>query len=115
MSVAMADTVRRLPVRQDDLVIWVLAAVTWVVVLLLYRHMLRGVTVVVPARTHLAGWRSLGIADGADRWLFLVFTFSFIGLLALSLAVAVVWLLVVLGGVEMLRRAHNVGLPAGAD
>ena len=76
MSVAMADTVRRRPVGQDDLVIWVLAAVTGAVVLVLYRRMLRDVTVVVPARTHLAGWRSLGIADGADRWLFLVFTFS---------------------------------------
>jgi hypothetical protein len=69
--------------------------------------MLTGVTAYVPARTHLSGWRSLGVSNGSDTWVFLAFAASFVVLLALDWPLAIVWTFVVLAGMEVLRRRHN--------
>ena len=88
-------------------VIWGLAAVLCLLVLLLYRRMLTSVTAYVPARTHLSGWRSLDVSNGSDTWVFLAFAASFFALLALDVLLAIVWMLVVLAGMEAFRRRHN--------
>ena len=87
--------------------IWVVFAIALALVLVLYRRMLKGISVFVPARTHLAGWRGVAAADGSDTWVFLAFAVAFFALLALDWRLAVAWLAAVFGGMEILRRSHN--------
>jgi hypothetical protein len=94
-------------VGDDGAVIWVVFVVALLLVLVLYRRMLGGIAAVVPARTHLTGWRDLGAPDGADTWVFAMFVIGLFALLALDWPVAVAWVLAVFAGMELLRRRHN--------
>jgi hypothetical protein len=87
--------------------IWLLAVATCAVVLLVYRRMLGRVDRYVPARTHIRGWRSLQVADGSDTWVIVAFAVSFVPLMMLNWLVALVWVIALFIGMELLRRAHN--------
>ena len=95
------------PVRHDEGVMWGLAGVLCVVILVLYRRMLASVSAFVPARTHWTGWRTLDVANDSDTWVFIAFAVSFPVLLALDWPLAFFWLMVVIAGMEVLRRRHN--------
>ena len=94
-------------IRDDSVMIWAIAAIALLLVLVLYRRMLSKVTVFVPARTHLTGWRRLDVSDGSDTWAFLAFVFSFVALLFLDWPFAIIWLVPLFAGMEVIRRLHN--------
>ncbi len=77
------------------------------IVLALYRRMLSKLTDFVPARTHVTGWRAIDVPDGSDTRVFLAFVISFVCLLVLDWPVAIVWLVPLFAGMEILRRQHN--------